>query len=299
MPIRAVDELSSGTSTLTIPSLDEQALFEVLSHPLRRKMLKLLAAHYILSYSDFKEILQQNPGVIYHHLEKIQSLNLVTQRDTKEYELTPLGWKVVENMEILLRERLDEAFSQGFIVRLFKGGFLPSYLQHSPRRAAIELALLITVFVILTQDFPILVVGPFLLPTSIPFGQRLLFSILSSVLITFIYIVLVFLFTNQEKRLRIFSDRKNFSFFVGLLLFPMSSYLVVSLLWFSSFFLITLPEPIFWILTIGLHVWYLYVSLNILTGVKNVSFEKSVIITLIQQYVLLLLVFLLFVANAT
>ncbi len=69
-----MDKDSTGIKSLEFSN--EQELFEILSHPLRRQILRLLNQYYIGTYTDLKEHVKSSPGVIYHHLQKLEKMKL-------------------------------------------------------------------------------------------------------------------------------------------------------------------------------------------------------------------------------
>ncbi|MFX0123858.1 MAG: ArsR/SmtB family transcription factor, partial [Candidatus Hodarchaeota archaeon] len=81
--------------------INEQELFDILSHTTRRMILRELNKQLYLSYSELQILIPQSPGVIYHHLEKLQEKGLIQQRKGKEYELAPLGVQAVSYLEKL------------------------------------------------------------------------------------------------------------------------------------------------------------------------------------------------------
>ncbi len=277
--------------------MEEQALFELLSHPIRRNILKQLARHYLLTYSDLKEILHQNPGVIYHHLEKIRKLGLIQQRqETKEYELTPRGWIIVENMEVFLRNQERTEASRGHVARFFMNGILVDYLKRSPHRSLVELVVILIASLMLLRDVPVLVIGPFLIPTRVPLIPRIGFSISSFVILLSVIVFLSrILRSRADDSINTIGDlfSRELPFLSGLLLFPLISYLLLLLAWSLSFVISPIPEWLYWMLTVILHLSYVIIALFLFIGVKGLTLERSVVIIVIFQYSSLLLVFLL------
>lgn len=73
---------------------DEQIdVFRVLSHPLRRKILRFIAEKGSASYKDLTKIVPK-PGALYHHLRLLG--DLIYQDDRKLYRLTKKGERVYE-----------------------------------------------------------------------------------------------------------------------------------------------------------------------------------------------------------
>ena len=96
-----MDEVDARSKSTTISSsklFSEQELFEILSHPLRRQILRYLYQYYVITYSELRGHIGSSPGVIYHHLQKIEKLQLICQNDKKEYKLTEKGNQIVNYM---------------------------------------------------------------------------------------------------------------------------------------------------------------------------------------------------------
>lgn len=280
--------------------LDEQALFDVLSHPLRREILKMLAQHYLLTYSDLKTVLNQNPGVIYHHLEKLRQLELVQQRTgTKEYELTDLGWKVVQNVDLLFKNQQGLVFHQGPIVHFFSKGFLVEYVTKSASRSLVELSAVMLVLLLLLKDVPVLVIGPFLIPTTkMASFDRVLVSLAFFLIFIILFSVTSLVLGAKGKYSNPDGNRVRIvSLLAGSLLFPLISYVALLVAWLLSVAIHPLPEPLYWLLTGMLHVTYTMVALFLLIGVEKASLERAIVITMFFQYLALLASFLVVLGN--
>jgi len=71
----------------------EIEIFKVLSHPLRRKILRLIASRGAVSYKELAK-LEPKAGVLYHHLRLLG--DLITQDSDKRYVLTEKGERAYE-----------------------------------------------------------------------------------------------------------------------------------------------------------------------------------------------------------
>ena len=74
--------------------LDEDVIFNILSHPIRRKMLKEMFEFEGVSFSTLSKKWKISTGTIYHHLSILGPL--ITQDQDKLYILTEEGVKVSE-----------------------------------------------------------------------------------------------------------------------------------------------------------------------------------------------------------
>jgi len=79
---------------MTMEDYEEEVdVFKVLSHPLRREILKLIAKRGAASYKDLIQIVPK-PGALYHHLRLLG--DLIYQDEEKMYKLTPKGQHVYD-----------------------------------------------------------------------------------------------------------------------------------------------------------------------------------------------------------
>ncbi|MHA2501804.1 MAG: DUF7347 domain-containing protein [Candidatus Kariarchaeaceae archaeon] len=85
--------ISSGQEDTQIAGLDEGTLFTLLSHPLRRQILKTLYQVQRLSFTHMSDW-GVKTGTLYFHLKELKEL--VSQDDEKLYMLTKKGQQVCE-----------------------------------------------------------------------------------------------------------------------------------------------------------------------------------------------------------
>ncbi|MHA2054743.1 MAG: winged helix-turn-helix domain-containing protein [Candidatus Hodarchaeales archaeon] len=267
--------------------LDEQILFEILSHSTRRKILRILAQAVIVNYSDLQDAINQSPGVIYHHLEKLRKQGILQQRSTKEYELTPMGLNIVEYMDNIKEKDLADFVTREPIQRYFLLIPLARIVKNSPFHWIMEVGLLLILTSAIQIDFPIQVIGPFLFPSSEPFLNRLVIQVLSFGLMIVLILSLAYLLAPST------SGSSDLMLFRGILIFPFLSSLCCFVLWGVSLILTPVPSFFYWLLTLLLHGGYAYFSIHLLLKIKRISFERSLIIALIQSYTLLIVFFLL------
>jgi hypothetical protein len=69
----------------------------VLNHPIRRKILRLIAEKGYATFTDFKNTLNLKVGTLYYHLDNLG--DLISQDDQKRYLLTSLGIEALKLME--------------------------------------------------------------------------------------------------------------------------------------------------------------------------------------------------------
>ncbi len=267
--------------------LNEQELFEILSHPTRRIILRTLSQGYDVSYSDLQEILGQSPGVIYHHIEKLREQGIIQQQSTKEYELTPAGLKVVMYMDKIKEEDLSTVITHSSIQRFFLLVPVAEVVQNNPLHWTIEVGLVIIITSLIQINFPIQIIGPFLIPSLKPFLVRFLLQILTYIMSIIFIDFLANIFAKSSNRI------KRLSMINGLLVLPLLSSVSSSILWLVSLVLTSVPLVFYWVVTLVLYVCYSYLLIHLLMKIRKISLEHSIIITLLQGYLLFGLAFLL------
>ncbi|MHA1974586.1 MAG: winged helix-turn-helix domain-containing protein [Candidatus Hodarchaeales archaeon] len=267
--------------------LDERQFFELLSHPTRRKIIRLLYQGYYASYSDIKDTLGQSTGTIYHHLEKMKDLGIIQQRASKEYELTPLGSRIVEYMDKINDEDLQGIINQSKVQQIFLGPRIAEFIKKNPIHWICESALLIALLTIIQIEFPVQIIGPFLIPSSQPFLVRFLIELLSFVFIG-LSVELITRSVSQK------SFRSSLTvMFSGLMLLPLLSAVFSFIIYCFYILEKNVPAVLYWSLTTALLLIYAFLLIHLLMKIKKISFERSIIITLLQGYILLALVFIL------
>ncbi|MFX0052342.1 MAG: winged helix-turn-helix domain-containing protein [Candidatus Hodarchaeota archaeon] len=268
-----------------MPKLDEHEFFELLSHPIRRKIIRLLSQDYYVSYSDLKEIIGLSPGAIYHHLEKLRDQGILRQRSTKEYELTSRGLKVIEYMDKIQEEDLHSFITQSPIRRLFLLPPLAAFIQKNPLHWLIEAGLLLLLTTLIQIEFPIQVIGPFLLPSLEPFVLRFMVQLLSFFLMVILVEILAQLLAKPPYR------SSHFAMISGLLVLPLLSSISSCILWIISLTGTHVPTGVYWTLSLLLLSSYVYFLIHLLIKIKKLTIERAIIITLVQGYVFLTIVF--------
>ncbi|MHA1977947.1 MAG: winged helix-turn-helix domain-containing protein [Candidatus Hodarchaeales archaeon] len=263
--------------------LDEQSIFEILSHSTRRNILRILSHDIHVTYSEFQENIGQSPGVIYHHLEKLRDQGIVQQRSNKEYELTALGSNIVSYMDKLSNDELSEYISRNSFHKFFLAIPLAKIVQENPFHWLFEAGLVIIFTLVVQVDFSIQIIGPFLFPSLNSFELRLFLQVISYGLLTLLMMGIGNYLTPSSSR------SSDFHLMKGFLVFPLLSSVFSCFLWFISVVLTTVPLLLYWSLTILLHALYTYFLIHLLMRIKRISFEHALILSLVQIYVFLVL----------
>jgi len=72
--------------------LDPTRVMRIIDHPLRMRIIELLATKGPMSWKDLSKELGTGTGSLYHHLDTLEKI--VTRDDSKRYALTPVGEQV-------------------------------------------------------------------------------------------------------------------------------------------------------------------------------------------------------------
>lgn len=94
---------------------NEYKIFKALNHPLRIKILRLIAKK---GYASYKELAKLEPksGVLYHHLKLLG--DLIYQDENKLYRLTEKGWIIIDFLDKEFFEYEDKGFNKILTPRL-------------------------------------------------------------------------------------------------------------------------------------------------------------------------------------
>lgn len=268
--------LDKMNSTSLMQELEEQAIFEVLSHAIRRQILRELALNILLTYSDFKQILGHGPGVIYHHLQKLQELGFLYQRPNKEYELTSAGNSIVAYMNQATNGSVFTKEASTSLQNFFLIIPLAQTIIENPRRWFLESSLLLLFVLIIQIEFPILVIGLFLVPSDQSFPIRFGLQVVFFLAMALILEAGAFAWNHQSGN--------HLQFLSSLSILPLLSAIGVAILWGSTEFISRVPEWFYWT-TIGLlQGCYFYAVIHLLMHIKKLSFEQSAILALAISY---------------
>ena len=69
----------------------EIILFNLISHPIRIKIIELLATNGSMGFSELKKELRISTGSIYHHLSVLS--DFIIQDEKKKYKLNQEGYR--------------------------------------------------------------------------------------------------------------------------------------------------------------------------------------------------------------
>ena len=266
--------------------LDEHEFFDLVSHPVRRQIIRLLSQGIYVTYSDLKEILNMSPGGIYHHLEKLREQGILNQLSTKEYELTSTGLKVIEYLDRIQDDEFQSIITHSPIRKIFLSFPFAEFIKKNPIHWIVEAGLLFIVTTLIQIEFPIQIIGPFLLPSSEPSTHRFLLQLLSFLLMVILVVLLSYLFSKPPMH------TSNSILISGLFVLPVLSSIASCILWLITEANTYVPALIYWLITIALLISYAFLLIHLLIHIKKLSVERAIIITLIQGYAFLAFIFL-------
>lgn len=122
-------------------------IYNVLGHPIRRRMVEMLGEGGHVGFSDFKSALNASVGTLYYHLDMLG--DLITQDEKRKYVLTEQGrlaLKLLGSSEAHLLSMMAEKRKPsvgGYIRRLFLPGWLFSAVSASPLKFVPEMFIVI------------------------------------------------------------------------------------------------------------------------------------------------------------
>ncbi len=129
---------------------DSFHIYRALNHPLRKRIIELLAEKGSMSFTEFKNTLDVRVGTLYYHFDALS--RLISQNEQKRYALTPLGqraYQLSRSEEYTTAQPLEIPKSQSGPRAYVKNLFLPSgffsYVYASPK-VGIALGLLVISF---------------------------------------------------------------------------------------------------------------------------------------------------------
>jgi hypothetical protein len=247
-------------------------------------ILRELGKQLYLGYSELQILIPQSPGVIYHHLEKLQEMSLIQQRESKEYELTPLGVQAVSYLKKLEDDDVPSLVAsqtpyQNFFLKIP----VSKVILKNPQRWAIEISVVLILLFIIQINFPVLIIGPFLMPSNLSLPVRTMIGVTTFCLMFLLVLLLKKAFSRSSKN--------SLPLLAGLLLLPLLSLGASIALYLMTQVFSTVPSIFFWIVTVVLQFCYLYVLIHDLIKISRLSFDQAVIITLLIGYLFLLGVF--------
>lgn len=274
----------------------ESLLFDVLANPIRRKIIEEIAISEKLSYKQLVRLTKLKSGPLYHHLHKLE--NLLEQDEEKQYLLSDEGKRAVKLIEVSKAEEIEdytEAAQEPVelrIITFFGLSLRPivAFFAKHPYRTLAEFLILAIICGYLSYRDDILLLGNFTLSieTEIYFSYLSLF--LSWLFLGGIAeLIARFIFKKKEGTMALLSV-------TGLSFLPVFIFsIVVFIVNLSVQTAVYLPLIPLLIIHGVFQIWTFYVLSTTLGVVKKLSLDKSIIISLILNYIqILIVIFVLF-----
>ena len=267
----------------------EQTIFEILAHPIRRRILEEVHNRREVSYNYFAGQLGLQAGSLYHHLRVMR--DLIEQGSNKKYRLTSKGVHAIElvhSSESALGSSQRTSSIPSF--KVFNSLFR-AFSEH-PTRSFIEGTVVVLVFLWFMSKIEVVVFGPFLLDGSvlksyevvlIGFGSWILCAVALELLTRIAY-------GRQENVLALATSCLLIFVLPGF--FGALLYLLTQLGRFEA-----LRSDLFLFVEIGAQVGSILYLSSAISQLKHISREKATILALSVNYLLLIIMFALLNSN--
>ena len=274
----------------------ESILFDVLANPIRRKIIEEVALNEKLSYKQLVRLTQLKSGPLYHHLHKLEEL--LEQDEEKHYYLSEEGIRAIKLIEISKTEDIDqfqEHDEESIEPRIlsFFGISLRSiiaFFAKHPYRTLAEFLILAIVCGYLSYRDDVLLIGNFTLAVE----TEIYFSYLS-LFLSWLFLggvaelIARFIFKKKEGTVALLSV-------TGLSFLPVFIFsIVVFIVNLSVQTAVYLPLIPLLVIHGVFQIWSFIVLTTTLGVTKKLSLDKSIIISLILNYIqIFVVIFVLF-----
>ena len=258
-----------------------------LSHPIRRKILEFLAEEKEVGAARLLEELNLKSGPLYYHLRKIKYL--VQQDEKRKYSLTDKGKEALKYTYGMTSTKNQEIFLEEKIKYLEIGKLrltpLLNYFAKNPVRTLIEFLIVFLVCGFFSSQASTLIVGNFIVFTPNQIWESYISLFVTWILIVGLAEILARLFYGQYSNTLKFISISSLNYLPQLL--TVTIFWIISL---SSSVVISIPGIVIYIIFGITQIWSFLVLATALGIAKNLSLEKSVIISLLANYIQILMV---------
>ncbi|MGC9779517.1 MAG: helix-turn-helix transcriptional regulator [Candidatus Heimdallarchaeota archaeon] len=276
----------------------ESLLFDVLANPIRRKIIEEISANEKLSYKQLVRLTNLKSGPLYHHLHKLE--NLIIQDEEKRYFLTEEGKRAFNLLEVSKTNGLvqiqeleqTQEHLEPRIISFFGLSLKPiiSFFAKHPYRTLVEFLILAILCGYLSYRDSILLVGNFTLSLE----TNIYFSYLS-IILSWLFLAICaeliarFIFKKKEGTIALISVTSLT--FLPVFIFSIIIF-IINLSIQSAVYLSTIPLLI---IHGVFQIWTFMILTTSLGVVKKLSLDKSIITSLIINYIqILVVIFILF-----
>lgn len=268
---------------------NDQTIFEILAHPLRRRILEEIHNRGEVSYSIFTEEMGLQAGTLYHHLRLMREL--IEQEPNKKYRLTPKGARAIELVHS----------SEGALVSELKPAPIPSLKVFSPlfrsfadnpTRSFVEGVIVILSFLWFVVSIGAVVFGPFLLAGSGLKSHEVILLGLGSWSLCAITLELL--------ARKVYGRQKNTLALATAcsLIFVLPGVLGVLVFLLTRLELLeSISSGTLLLVEVGAQIWSVLVISAAISQLKQLSWERATLLALIVNYLLLAIVLVLVSLN--
>lgn len=225
---------------------DEEHIFSILAHPIRRQALKYIYNNHGASFTQLSDELQISTGSIYHHLKELDTL--IMQSEQKKYKLTDRGTEVVEQYLHQSRIKVQQIESFTYITNKYFNLIIEKY----PSSIILIMGIIILGNLLASQTETFLLGAVIIPATDINYSTRLIGSILYTIFLLTIYYLLVFIQRGGSPKLNSILNVYTISLLV-------SNTIIITLFLLLQVFVFTIPLWLFILLNIISQVWFVSV----------------------------------------
>lgn len=262
-------------------------VYKALSHPIRRKILRLIKDHGTISFSDLINKVQLEVGTFYYHLDAIKPF--INQTSERLYQLSSLGHDVLKIMQQIDRHTIQKhqphhrafAIIHQLLYQIIVPSSLFQYVTKRPRRFIFE-----AVIVVFINAWIIAAVGlqPFLFyVTSTPFPNFPL-----TLASFFIGWFIMFLFIEGVMRFLFHIKYGTTTLFV-LTAFIRLPFILYAVLWYFR-------DLLFWISPLGwlfiqlvIEFWIIWFAILVTSNAKLARPEQAAIAVLALRFLIIII----------
>ena len=262
---------------------NEEDVFTILSHPVRRKILKEIFEFRSLSFSTIKSW-GHSTGSIYHHLKSMNQF--VCQDGNKQYILT-------EDGHDLCRWFLDSDGGNAKVDQIVAFSsrnalFIQFVEQHQKSSLSFMILFLISTLIVISSS-DVLILGPFLFnkPASLKSQSTLLFNFLSVLICLISYSIFGSLLSKKPLKIFLMFNPKVISVFFFALAPVLLEVLIISAL------KIQILASIWFIIVIANQIFFLFMLAALSVQSFNTDIKTSMITAIGVSYFQLSLAFIL------
>lgn len=271
--------------------LEQDDIFTILAHPLRRRILRFIFENGSISFTLISKEWKVSTGTLYHHLKILDVL--LVQDENSLYRLNDKGMKVctwfIQNKTGIVTVKKIDSFTMvtNSVLKIIENYQL----------VALIFSLLVLGYgYAISKSIDALIVGPFILQISsssflsehLNFAASFLVNLLITLILLGLYLLIFSLLTKKRNN----NDWKLLIIAYLFSLTPSTIILIIAYL-INLLTPISVSIPIWVIISVITQLIMLFINSSIMVGIGKISIERSVIVILINLYLFLTIGFLL------